>query len=198
MFQTMAGKQKHPPASASQADFCDVASIALKDLLCVLTQWKTPFPDLPLYFCTFFRSLTAHFHRSFPGTVSFYEHILLNLPLSIRLYRAMKWLHSVILLFHILPQNSVESICQRIPLYTWNPALPVLMWSGIFNCPRLKPPGLVGAILLVFHCHSFHLALFKCVNLVQPCFRCSHQVLFCRGGKPWLPANRWQGKQAGR
>lgn len=105
----------------------------------------------------------------------------------------MKWLLWVILLFHILPPNSVESICQRIPLYTWSPTLPVLMWSGIFNCSHLKPLGLVGAALLVFH-HSFHLALFKCVNLVQPFFCCSHQVLFCRGGKPWLPANKVAGE----
>lgn len=177
-----------------KADFCDVASIGLKDLLYVLTQWKIPFPDLPLHFCTLSRSLTAHFHHSFPGTVSFYEHTLLNPPLSTPLYRAMKWLLWVILLFHILPQNSVESICQHIPLYTWSPALPVLMWSGIFNCPHLKPLGLVGAALLIFHCHSFRLALFKCVNLVQPFFHCPHQVSLCRGGKPWLPANQVAGE----
>lgn len=119
MFQTMAGKQKHPPASASQGRLLWCCLYwAQRSALCTHSvEDSIPRSPCPLHFCTFSRSLTAHFHCSCPGTVGFYEHILLNPPLSTPLYRATKWLLWVILLFYILPQSSVESICQRISLY---------------------------------------------------------------------------------
>lgn len=96
----------------------------------------------------------------------------------------------------VVPYSSPKLSRKHLPTYSsvyvkFCPSRP--MWSGIFNCSHLKPLGLVGAALLVFH-HSFHLALFKCVNLVQPFFRCSHQVLFCRGSKSWLPVNKVAGE----